>query len=147
MIAIAAIVIALLLGSVLLLSERRLKAQGYKRSRRRPLQPDVSHVFNLGQSTSIRGGARVGWSNASVPLARLVIDENWAHIRAPLLRDVWIHRPNVSAVRRIRGLMGPGLQFVSRTGEYDGVIFWTFAPDAVLSSFRRFGWATESGRA
>lgn len=46
-------------------------------------------------------------------------------------------------VRLIRGTLGPGIQFETASGEYDGLIYWTFSPAQVLATFARFGWPVE----
>ena len=83
------------------------------------------------------------WSNASVPLVELYIDSQWGHIQGPLLPDVWIDRAKVTNVRRVGAVIGSGIRFESSTGEYDGVVFWTFNFKRVLSAFAACGCPVE----
>ena len=125
------------MGALFFGSERRFRASGYDR-RRRPPGSTPNHVFNPASSASLRGGARVGWSNASWPLVKLTVDQDW--LKLAWVPPVWMPREEVTAVEVIRGMMGPGVVFRSADGRFDGVIFWTFSTAAVLATLERFGW-------
>src|SRR5947209_9282292 len=117
MIAAYAIVItcALVLGAAFIVTELLLRAQGY-RWRQPPKQHPAPPAFQAQPSMTIRGGARVGGSNVSIPLVQLNIDSQWAHIQGPLLPDVWIDRATITSVRRARAVIGSGIRFESSTG-------------------------------
>jgi hypothetical protein len=106
--------------------------------------------FDEARSVSFRGGSRVGRGNATAPLVMLRFDESWAHLSgaAPLFGGVvpvWIDRSAVLGVRRVGIPLSPGIRFDTSDGRYDGVIFWTFSPAAVLGALRDHGWPVLDG--
>lgn len=117
--------------------ERRLRRQGYDRKRKPPASKPA-HRFDPEVATSFRGGSRVGSWNVTVPLVSLRVDREYAHLSG--LAPVWIPRAQVDGVHRIKSALGSGLRFSSTSGDFDGVIFWTFRPEQVLGAFRRLGW-------
>jgi hypothetical protein len=124
-------------------SERRFSAAGYNRRRKPPID-NPAHVFVDGQSATMKGGARIGWSNASWPFATLSVDGEWIRVKS-VVGTAWISRTSITSVRIVRGLMGPGVLFGSGTGAYDGVIFWTFAPGEVERALQWFRWPVTRG--
>lgn len=168
MIAVYATVIVgvLAVGAVFVVTELRLRGQGYRWKRppttsqpavpwetespRRP-SPEAASPWDTGPrpgeappSLTMRGGARVAGANASIPLVELYLDSQRAHIQGPLLPEVWIDRAKVTNVRRVRAVVGSGIRFESPSGEYDGVVFWTFDFRGVLSAFALYGWPVQT---
>jgi hypothetical protein len=128
---------------------RHLERQGYRPSSTPP-SLDLDHSFDEARSVSFRGGSRVGRGNATVPLVKLRFDETWAHLSGAGrlfggVVPVWIDRSAVLGVRRVRGPLSPGIRFDSADGRYDGVIFWTKSPAAVLGALRDHGWPILDG--
>ncbi len=138
-----------LLGLLRLSLRRHLERQGYRPSRTPPsLDPD--HHFDETCSVTFRGGSRVGRGNATAPLVTLRFDDNWAHLSgggrlfggpAP----VWIDRSAVLGVGQVRLPLSPGIRFETDDGRYDGVIFWTKSPAAVLGALRDHDWPISDG--
>jgi len=115
---------------------------GFDRRRKLP-SVTVAHSFSEG-STRLRGGARIGWSNASYPFARLVVDHEWCRIDVTLLGPVWLARSEIWQVRRVQSWLGsPGVMFDAEDHRFDGLVFWTLAPSAVLGAFAAAGWPIE----
>lgn len=131
---------AVLFGAFLLvfgLSERSLRRQGY-RLRVKPPRKIPSRSF-ADTSEQIRVGARVGWSNVTVPLITLVFDHRWARL-VGTLPEVWIDRDAVVAVERIRGPLISGVRFASPDGRYDGIVVWSLSVDHVVARLTAQGW-------
>lgn len=128
------------LGAFLLLGwgiQVRLKRQGYRPGQRPPSR-SVTYAFDPPNSVKLKGGARVGRYNATVPLVTLTLDQNWAHLSG--FASVWISRSEVEGVRRINGTLGSGIMFDTADGRLDGVIYWTFEPARVLRAFDWYDW-------
>lgn len=70
-------------------------------------------------------GARIGWINATWPIATVTFDRDWLRVEGVPTYDVWVDRTKVSAVQPVRYLGGKGIRFVSTDGRYDGLIVWT----------------------
>ena len=51
------------------------------------------------------------------------------------------------SVASARVLRSPGIRFESDDGRYDGVIFWTSDPGAVLDALRERGWPVSDDKA
>jgi hypothetical protein len=116
---------------------RQLRAQGV--DPRRPVpRLDPGHTFAPGRSAKLRGGARIGSRNATVPLVTLSVDEEWARLTGAF--RLWIPREEVTGVELVTTVGGSGIRFATRSGSYDAVVFWTTKPTAVLDAFRRFRW-------
>lgn len=97
----------------------------------------VDHVF-APDAFSVIGGARAGWSSATFPLAKLELDDQWAHIDLRVA-EVWIRRDEVWQVRRC----GRGeVVFDNRDLLFDTVV-WFSSPSPVLAAFSRAGWPVE----
>ena len=67
------------------------------------LRDGPRHTFDPADSISFLGGSRVGWWNASIPLAEPWVDQTWAYIGGFL--PVWIERSAVTARRKIHGIV------------------------------------------
>ena len=132
--------IALLIGLSVVVNVGSIaltRRQGYRIGRRPPrLSP--GYAFDPANSVRVRGGASVGWTSASAPLASLTMDPWWAAVT--LVRTVWIDRRQTVAVRRINRMIGGGILFQAPDGRYDGVVFWTLDPDRVLQALAWYGW-------
>jgi hypothetical protein len=132
------LILLALFAVVTIASERRFKNAGYDR-RRQPPGRCPEHSFAPTASVRLKGGARIGWWNATWPLATLVLDKEWAHLKS-MIGSVWISQVETIEVKVVRSPVGSGVLFSSRTGVYDGVIFWTFSPAAVREALANFGW-------
>jgi hypothetical protein len=119
------------------LTQARLRRDGYRWRRvprRRP-----SHIFRPESSSRLRGGVITWWFRMPWPFATLAIDDSWARVVClPLL--VWVPRSAVSEVRVATGLIGPRIRFVSDTGDFDGLIFWTRSTRPLRQILIRHGW-------
>ncbi len=122
-------------------SEIRLRRHGY-RALRRPPGACSAHRFDPGRSLRLIGGARVSLMNATFPLVALTLDHEWARLGG--LFNVWIPRAAVTSVHCMPALpLGAGILFRTDSGEFDGVVFWTFSPRQALEAFAWYGWPTE----
>jgi len=139
-IALAVVLVGVVALTYVFVSQRVLTSQGYRRGVSSPaIHP--GHDFSSDDSRELIGGARVGRFNASIPLVKLQVDDECAHLSGAT--DVWVDRPDVMAVRAIRGLTGltvKGIRFETEDGHLDGVIFWTLHPSKALDCFRELGW-------
>jgi len=133
------VVPGLAIGAIAWAIDRPLRAQGYRAwQSARSVRPE--HDFRSCGSERLTGGCRVGLFNATWPLARLELDDRWAHLSALGLIHVWIDRAEVAEVRIIRALGSSGLRFETESGTLDGVIFWSFDSLRALRTFQRHGW-------
>jgi hypothetical protein len=60
---------------------------------------------------------------------------------------VWIERGAVDRVGQVSVLRNSGIRFEADDGRYDGVIFWTSDPDAVLGALSERGWPVSDNEA
>jgi sulfite exporter TauE/SafE len=118
-----------------------LRRQGY-RFEVHPPAGNTAYHFDPSTSWHARGGVRIGRFNATVPLARIDIDERCVAIRSPWGRIV-IEHSDVTDVRTI-GRLSPGIFFESVDGRFDGVIFWSFSSFRIRQALRWFGWPDSS---
>jgi hypothetical protein len=139
---VAPLLIFVVLGGALVtwvvVSGRQLRAQGHDPSRLPPKR-DIDHEFDPATSKKVRGGGRVGSWNATMPLVTLTADSAWVRLSGAL--KVWIDREDVTHVQAVRTAGGSGIRFASRSGAYDGVVFWC-SPSSILPDLQRFGWPT-----
>ena len=115
-----------------------LRRQGYRPLRRSPRGP--SYSYRPTGSRSFRGGARVGMMNWTMPLVTLTFDDHHASLRGFMLIPVEIDHNFCTNVRRIGLVLRTGIRFDSTDGRYDGVIFWSGNPVAVLEALEALGW-------
>lgn len=119
------------------MTELRLRRVGYRRVAPRLRHP--SHTFGP-SAWSKRCGLRCGWLNASSPLAKLTVDRDWIEVRLPLLVAARVHRSDVTDVCCARIFVMEGIRFVTRSGDFDGVIVFTRSADEILGALGRLGW-------
>jgi hypothetical protein len=113
---------------------------GYRRASPTP-HIVTDHRFDPSGSASFRGGAINGSVNATVPLVRLTLDEQWAHLHGVGgIMDLWVPRNQVDEVAAYRIPPHGAIRFHNAGGGFDSIAFWTFTPDRVLAQFQRFGW-------
>jgi hypothetical protein len=129
-------------ASLMLLDIYPLRRQGYRALRWPPFESPYS--FDPARSQTFRGGARVGLTNSTLGLVTLTIDERHASLRGLMIVPTGVDRRYCTGVRRIGGVIGKGVRFDSADGRYDGVIFWTGNPQAVLETLRSLGWPMQS---
>jgi hypothetical protein len=142
----------LVLAVVSVLQMLRLRRQQRLHSRVGRDAPYQPHGFEPAQAVELWGGARIGYPNASAPLAKLTVDRDYAWLQAPSLRrlvwagwarpqhEVWIAHQDVVAVQRHQGRVSTGVVFATPDGNLDDVIFWSTDVAAVLDTFSRFDW-------
>jgi hypothetical protein len=135
--------LVLVIGSVLaraLIPWWRLRRFGYRPFWTAPLAGS-GHHFDPGRSASFRGGGANAPMLLSVPLVRLEVDPMWAHLTASRERiDVWIPQTAISEVQTV-GMFGTtAFRFASPTGDFDGVLFFTTAPEKLLAALTASGW-------
>lgn len=121
-------------------TEVRIRRSGYRASQQPPRPPSVEHDFHGEHVVSVRGGVRIGWMNATWPLASLTVDQECAVIRSSLIGRVHVRRDDVRLVQVVRAPLGSGIRFVTDAGSFDGVIFWTFSVARVASMLAGLGW-------
>lgn len=136
------ILISVVLGTFVLLSRRGVRLGAVPGSG----SPD-RHAFG-GGTRRFRGGARVGFVNATWPFVELRIDGDHALIRGmglAIFDDVAFERSTVEAVVSRSGWPTRGVTFRTAGGQLDGVIFWTppRRHDAVLAAFAEAGWPVQ----
>lgn len=108
----------------------------------RPPKRSIDHAFSASAFTEV-GGARVGWASATYPLARITCDDEWLCIRVVLSRPLWIARNEVWQVRRLSQRRRSRILFDNRTGLFDSVAWYSWAPDRVLGALARAGWPVQ----
>ena len=112
------------------------------------------HVFQP-DAYAVTGGCRIGNFNATVPLAVLTCDRDWVQIRTKRVLGrltpkqlapppVWIPRADVTSVTKLGGLNTSGVLFQTRSGAFNGVIFWHRRPEVVSAGMERHGWRFHS---
>ncbi len=97
------------------------------------------HEFDPDASLDERGGAFAAKRRAGWPRARLTVDEHVARIEAPFV-TAEIDRALVRHVRIARAWPGAGVLFVTATGAYDGIAYWTFRPARLVAELEGLGW-------
>ena len=85
------------------------------------------------------GGARIGFFNATWPLARLSADRNAIALRC-LLKFAF-PRDRITGLSRYRGFMSTGLQIEHTVPRYPGfILFWTFSFDLLKAELEALGY-------
>jgi hypothetical protein len=89
------------------------------------------------------GGARIGWTNFSWPLALLSATHDKLIIR--VMFDAYTFAPNdVYAIERYQGFISEGICIRHNVASYpERIIFWS-NPEKVLSSIWDAGFAAEA---
>lgn len=97
----------------------------------------------MDQSFKITGGARIGWLNATWPLAQLSITRDRLTIKVGLLGTYSFSSAQVISVERYVRIpvLGWGIQIRHAVAEYpERVIFWCLGnPDTILSKISATG--------
>lgn len=127
---------------LMLIAVYPLRRQGYRPLRWPPFESPYS--FDPARSQTFRGGARVGLTVSSSPFVTLTADERHASLRGIMFVPTGVERRYCTGVRRIGSVTGRGIRFDSADGRYDGIIFWTGKPQAVLNTLRSLGWPMQS---
>lgn len=131
----------------------RLAAAGFDRDCQPP-ELDPGHVFGP-DAYVVTGGCRIANFNATVPLAVLTCDAEWVQIRTRRMfgdrtprqlgpPPVWIPRADFTHVNELSGRMTSGVLLRTRSGAFDGVIFWHRRPDEVRAAMERHGWSSQA---
>ena len=86
------------------------------------------------------GGARIGFINATWPLARLSADRDAIALRC-LFKFIF-PRDRITGLSRYRGFISTGLQIEHNVPRYPGfMLFWTFSFDALKAELESLGYA------
>src|SRR5687768_1447123 len=89
------------------------------------------------------GGARVGWANATWPLAKLTASPDSLRVSVRILGDYSFTPDTVIAINRYTmiPILGWGIQIQHCVPEYPSrLIFWSLgSPDALLAGIRKSG--------
>lgn len=136
-----ALCVSMVLWAVgLFMATRNLGRHGFRFNARTP-KGSPGHLFDPARASTFKGGARIGLFNASPPFMRLTFDDSWAYISG--MREVWVDRSQVTAVRAGPALFTSGVFFASDDGRYDGILFWTRYPTQLLDALTTHGWPVE----
>ena len=84
---------------------------------------------------SITGGARVGWINATWPLAKLTIQSNRLDLNAALVGKYSFTKEQVISINKYTTIpiLSWGIQIVHNVSEYPKkIIFWSFSSPASI---------------
>jgi hypothetical protein len=127
--------------------EIRLRRTGYRPWRTAPLVGG-DHQFAPDSSSTFRGaGAHPPVRLSGPGTVRLQLDSGWAHLRGTGgMIDVWIPRERITEVRLVRLPTSTALRFLSPSGDYDGVLFFSFSPTSLSVSLRAHGWPVADPR-
>lgn len=89
----------------------------------------------------ITGGARIGWGNASAPLATLEVEPGEIRLKVKLFGDYRFAASEVERVAKHRGLFSRGIRIFHSRGAYPKkIVFWTFEnTDALLAKIEALG--------
>ncbi len=89
------------------------------------------------------GGARVGWLNASWPLARISATQDQLRLKVAIAGEYTFHPGEVISVVRytLIPILGWGIKIIHNKAEYpDSIIFWTLgSPASVLAGIEEAG--------
>jgi hypothetical protein len=85
------------------------------------------------------GGARIGFINATWPLARLSADRDAIALRC-LFKFIF-PRDRITGLSRYRGFISTGLQIEHNVPRYPGfMLFWTFSFDVLKVELEALGY-------
>lgn len=131
----AALVAKAVIGQV------RLRRSGYRPWRTAPLVGG-SHRFSPDTSSTFHGaGAHPPVRLSGPRTVRLQLHSAWVHLYGTGgLIDVWIPRERITDVRTVPLIPGTAVRFGSTSGDFDGVLFYSFNPTTLLASLRAHGW-------
>ncbi len=92
---------------------------------------------------SITGGARVGWINATWPLAKLIVQKNKIDLNAKLIGKYSFTQEQIISIKKHTTIpiLGWGIQIVHNVSEYPKkIIFWSFRnPESIITKIRETG--------
>ena len=92
---------------------------------------------------TLTGGARIGNTNASYPLANLYVDKNILKINASIVGNLLFQPKDVISIETytLIPIIGQGIKINHRIENYNPkIIFWTFKnPNLVISEIKKTG--------
>ena len=53
---------------------------------------------------------------------------------------MWIPRDRVTGIKAVRLATCTAVRFLSPTGDYDGILFYSFSPDRLLAALGAHAW-------
>jgi len=96
----------------------------------------------------VTGGARVGWMNASFPLAKLVVELDRLALKVALMGTYTFKRGEIISLEKTGFLpyLGWGMKITHNRNDYPKrIIFWTFSnPEKLIKRISRSGFMTGS---
>ncbi|MFD1604850.1 hypothetical protein ACFSJW_06005 [Flavobacterium artemisiae] len=97
----------------------------------------------MNEKFTLTGGARIGMSNASFPLADLYVDKNVLKINASIVGNLVFQPNDIISIEAYSSIpvIGNGIKINHRIEKYSSkVIFWTFKnPITVINEIRKTG--------
>jgi len=92
---------------------------------------------------SITGGARIGWINATWPLAKLTVQKNKINLNATLIGKYSFTQEQIISIKKYTAIpiIGWGVQIIHNISEYPKkIIFWSFSnPESIVTKIREIG--------
>jgi hypothetical protein len=124
-----------------LIGQLRLRRSGYRPWRTAPLLGGSDQFLPEASSTFHGAGAHPPVQLSGPGTVRLQLDPAWVHLYGTGgLIDVWIPRERITEVKTIPMTTSTAVHFGSASGDFDGVLFYSFNPTSLLASLRAHGW-------
>jgi hypothetical protein len=102
----------------------------------------------VGEMLSITGGARIGWRNATWPLAKLIVQPDRIDINIKFLGNYSFTKEQVISLKKysIIPVIGQGIKIAHTISEYPKkIIFWTFDnPESIIIQIKETGFSPEA---
>jgi hypothetical protein len=125
----------------------RLRRSGYRPWRTAPVAGD-DHQFMPDSSSTFHGAGVHPPVQLSGPRAvKLQLDRAWVHLYGTGgLINVWIPRDRITGVMPVRMTTNTAIRFLSASGDFDGVLFYSRSPMSLLASLKEHGWPVTDPR-
>ena len=95
----------------------------------------------MNEKFTLTGGAKIGWANATYPLANLYVDKEVLKINASIVGNLVFQPQDIISIKPHTFLFSRGIKINHRVEKYKSeVIFWTFEnPNSVISKIEKTG--------
>jgi hypothetical protein len=124
----------------------RPRRSGYRPWRIAPVVGGGHQFLSDSSSTFHGAGAQPPVQLSGPRTVRLQLDSIWVRLYGTGgLIDVWIPRERITEVRSVRLMTSTAVRFLSTSGDFDGVLFYSFNPMPLLASLREHGWPVING--